>query len=364
MQRLDKSLKERIYLLLANQISLTHWKFNVRGQSNRIYEQNLTSNSYSCSCPDHSTKHTFCKHLLFLLVRVATQMDLAEIICDNKNNWNSVAFDICSSSWIERLKNHINSNNNVDKNAVGSDCSICFEEMKSDEKLVKCITTCKNYFHNSCISMWLSTGHDNCPLCRGKWIKTDTNNELVVNILSKPIQEPIQENNQDDDDDEISDVADIDTDDENFIKNNIVKDLYFVNANEYQRYKVEEDCTIKGFCNKVGIILSKHDIYYEFIKPEVIETSRNLIIINKNTGDIYIGNHTKTLAKTNQSVYYTNSKGERVNKISKPIPDLRYMVFIKSISSHKKLYKDQEIICQSLLRIQNQNQNDNDTIDD
>ena len=283
MLRLNRSLKEKIYLLLANQLSLTHWKFNVRGQSNRIYEQNLTTNSYSCSCPDHSTKHTFCKHLLFLLVRVATQNDLAEIICENKKNWSSVAFDICSSSWVDRLKNHINANNNntVDANAVGSDCSVCFEEMKSNEKLVKCITTCKNYFHDNCISMWLSTNHDTCPLCRGKWIQNDEN-ELVVNILTPVISEPASEP-----------VSALEPASE-------LEKLYKVNKTAYNYYTIEEECTIKGFCNKIGIKLSKYDVYYEFIKPQIIEFYRKLIIVNKITGDMFIGDDTIKLAKTNQ----------------------------------------------------------------
>ncbi len=189
MLRLKRSLSEKIYLLSATQVSNTHWKFNVRGQSKKIYEQNLQPELFSCSCPDHTTKHTFCKHLLFLVARVAIQMELAGTISENKSNWNNNAFNTCALSWISRLKNHINKEKktDVDIDAIGNDCPICFEVMKEGESLVKCVTTCKKFFHKDCMSLWLSSDHDTCPLCRADWVEaTEEPDELVVNILPTP----------------------------------------------------------------------------------------------------------------------------------------------------------------------------------
>ena len=341
MLRLNRSLKEKIYLLLANQLSLTHWKFNVRGQSNRIYEQNLTPNSYSCSCPDHSTKHTFCKHLLFLLVRVATQLDLAEIMCENKKNWNSVAFDICSSSWVDRLKNHINTNKcNMDANAIGSDCSVCFEEMKSDEKLVRCITTCKNYFHDNCISMWLSTNHDTCPLCRGKWIQNNEN-ELVVNILKptivdnpielKPepvlIQEP-----------EItSDIEDNIQEPNNNIEENYTK-IIPCDPNKFKLYIADEDMNVNKFQIKNKLPKDKKNIiYYEFIKTEKIPSWKKVLLMDKNTNEIFSGDNTKKIAKLKFCSYNNQIKCSPTD-----IPN--YYVFLISFNGNNKITKNQRII--------------------
>ncbi len=369
MLRLNRSLKERIYLLLANQVSLTHWKFNVRGQSNRIYEQNLTPTLYSCSCPDHSTKHTFCKHLLFLLVRVATQLDLAEVITENKNNWNSVAFEICSSSWIERLKNHINNTengNNVNSNAIGNDCSVCFEEMKENEKLVKCTTTCKNYFHDNCISMWLSTNHDTCPLCRAKWL-AEENNDLVVNIL-KPniINEPIeltheppltleeltsiltpedympdlqQQNEIITPEPEIISEQNINTEELlRMFKEDETK-IFHCDPNKYKLYIVDEDMNVSKFQIKNKIKKDrKNNIYYEFIKTEKIPFYKKVLLMDKNTNEIFSGDNTKKIANLKCSGY----KDNQIKCSPTDIP--KYYVFLMSFNGNTKITKNQKII--------------------
>jgi hypothetical protein len=344
MLRLNRSLKEKIYLLLANQVSLTHWKFNVRGQSNRIYEQNLTPNSYSCSCPDHSTKHTFCKHLLFLLVRVAIQMDLAGVITEDKKNWNSVAFEICSSSWIERLKNHINNTenvNNVDANAIGNDCSVCFEEMKEDEKLVKCTTTCKNYFHDNCISMWLSTNHDTCPLCRAKWL-AEENNDLVVNILKptiinepepelipEPILEPILEPE-----------IEPDINFEELLRKIKEEETKIIpcDPNKFKLYIADEDMNVSKFQIKNKLPKDgKNIIYYEFIKTEKIPFFKKVLLMDKNTNEIFSGDNTKKIAKLKFCSYNNQIKCSPTD-----IPN--YYVFLISFNGNNKITKNQRII--------------------
>jgi hypothetical protein len=176
MEKLERALRERIYLLTANQ-STNLWEFTVKGQSSKIYTQKLTPESFSCTCPDHYLKKGFCKHLLFLLSRVANQTEIAVIVCENKSKWNDELFMICSVLWLERLKSRqatVVSQVNEDiakklKDAVGENCSVCFEEICANDRLLICETTCKNVFHNDCLQMWFNTGHDNCPLCRAKW---------------------------------------------------------------------------------------------------------------------------------------------------------------------------------------------------
>lgn len=176
MLRLRKSLSEKIYLLNANQVSNVEWTFKLRGQSNNTYEQVLSSTSFSCSCPDHKSRATFCKHLLFLVARVAVQMELASKLQQNKANWKTTAFDACVAAWINRLKNHTTMNSGSVVEKVDGDCAICFEEMKSSDELVKCNLTCKNVFHKDCMKQWLNSGHNTCPLCRADWV--EVNNEI------------------------------------------------------------------------------------------------------------------------------------------------------------------------------------------
>lgn len=60
-------------------------------------------------------------------------------------------------------------------------CSICLEQITKDAytKLL-----CKHYFHIGCIVAWLSTGNNNCPLC-----KRTVQNEENLNQLPPPIIE-------------------------------------------------------------------------------------------------------------------------------------------------------------------------------
>ena len=193
MLKLKKSLSEKIYLLSAKQVNKTEWNFSLRGQSLNVYNQILRPDFFNCSCPDHSTRNNFCKHLLFLVSRVAIQMELAASISVDKNKWNNDAFNACVPSWINRLKCHIAKKGTVkpiNEKAVGSDCSICFDTITDKDVLSQCIKTCKNYFHQDCIKRWLETGHDTCPLCRSDWIEpttTTTPEEAISSSVSVDI---------------------------------------------------------------------------------------------------------------------------------------------------------------------------------
>jgi len=192
MLRLKKSLSEKIYLLNANQISDVEWAFKLRGQSNNIYEQVLSSTAFSCSCPDHKSRAIFCKHLLFLVARVAVQMELAAKLQQNKANWKKTAFDACVASWINRLKNHTSATRREVVEKVDGECAICFEEMKEGDELVKCNLTCKNGFHKDCMKQWINSGRNTCPLCRADWVEVNNKiageENIAVNLLQVQVQ--------------------------------------------------------------------------------------------------------------------------------------------------------------------------------
>ena len=180
--RLQRSLKERIYLLAAFQEFVDMWNFTVRGQSSRIYNQQITTNECKCSCPDNKSRNIFCKHLLFLISRVGLQLEIANDVSkyngssDLSDVWDRAKYDKCTQAWVSRLLSRDGVINNtfgqslsMTVSAVGSDCSICFEAMTETDSLAQCKTTCKNYFHDGCINLWLASKHSTCPLCRADW---------------------------------------------------------------------------------------------------------------------------------------------------------------------------------------------------
>ena len=162
--RLLKSLSEKMSLLSAVQTADV-WTFSVRAQSNSVYTQQLTGKSYSCTCEDHKSKQTFCKHLLFLVARVAKQFELAADMAQRpKTTWKPKTFNACVASWMQRLC-HLVAPATATYDAEGT-CCICYEDIGMNA--VQCKTTCKQWFHKECMTQWL--GHaSTCPLCRAEW---------------------------------------------------------------------------------------------------------------------------------------------------------------------------------------------------
>jgi hypothetical protein len=178
-QRLIKSLSEKMCLLSAiRNENGEEWTFKVRGKTNNIYDQHLSATKYSCSCPDHTGKNTFCKHLLFLVVRAAKQYDLGcELTQRPKTTWKKSAYNACSVSWIKCLSHLISATvePSVDIDGI---CAICCEDLKSASTcasdLVECSKTCHNHFHKECIDRWLEHG-STCPTCRTQWSLNNEN---------------------------------------------------------------------------------------------------------------------------------------------------------------------------------------------
>ena len=148
-QRLIKALSEKMCLLGAIQKDGgSEWVFKVRGQTNNVYEQSLCNEKYTCSCPDHQSKGTFCKHLLFLVARVAKQYELGgELAQRPKTTWKKNAYNACSTSWTRCLAHMIVAEPEitaVPPAAIDGVCAICFEDLSGcTDPLVECETTCQ-----------------------------------------------------------------------------------------------------------------------------------------------------------------------------------------------------------------------------
>ena len=52
---------------------------------------------------------------------------------------------------------------NVDLENLINECSICLEQYKLNEKIIK--LDCEHIFHKSCINLWFQN-NNSCPICR------------------------------------------------------------------------------------------------------------------------------------------------------------------------------------------------------
>jgi hypothetical protein len=364
--RYEKALSERIYLLTAFQFRQDHWIFNVRGQSNNVYRQEIFPNHYNCSCPDYAIRKSFCKHLLFLISRVANTPDMARNLCINSIKWDSNKFDTCVANWLNRLRGRLDDNNhesssdtnNAFNNAVNNDCSICFEEMKNGEIFSQCITTCKNYFHESCLKLWINSGHNTCPLCRATWVeknqRTDDiyeidRNHVGIILLEDRNTQDNHHNNHNDNNNDNESEAETESDTDSDIHTHGTNQEETLQEEALQEEAPQEDTTnkiqIKSNVDKTSVkeLCNVHwyhytQLYYEFIKPEIVHENRKFILVDKelinNKHNMIKGDIVKEMLGL---IINDNQK-------TNPIYLQDYYVFINCTSTNKILNAEQKYI--------------------
>jgi hypothetical protein len=177
--RRTRGMKQTMFLLgvyLNNRV----WEFRVKGTTND-YDLTINSQEIKCSCPDFQGRGRICKHLYFIIGRIAQNVSLidtleSEIECGERGSkLTEEEFTNLTNTLTLRLVQRLSQqkpkqdNNDIDKD---DDCTICFEPLNGC-KLKRCCdesdNSCKNYFHMECILNWLSRDKS-CPLCRRKWV--------------------------------------------------------------------------------------------------------------------------------------------------------------------------------------------------
>jgi hypothetical protein len=101
---------------------------------------------------------------------------------------------------------------------------------------------------------------------------------------------------------------------------------------KFQIFTVDEDCGIKEFCTKMGITFLKGRGFYEFTKNEIIQPQKEIVLMDKATGELYEGDVARTIAGI--------TKNEERAKV-KPGNLDKYRVYIQSTSPNRKLLKNQ-----------------------
>ena len=107
------------------------------------------------------------------------------------------------------------------------------------------------------------------------------------------------------------------------------------NSAKFQILDVDEDCSIKEFVEKMGLPFKRGRGFYEFTKAETIQQNKEIILMKKDTGELYEGLGARTKANL---ISYDEKK-----KI-KPTDVADYRVFIQSTSYNRKLLKDTKFL--------------------
>ena len=97
-------------------------------------------------------------------------------------------------------------------------------------------------------------------------------------------------------------------------------------ASKYQVLNVDSAISIKDFITQNGLVFKKGKGFYEFTKPEVIGLDKEVVLMKKDTAELFEGKHARNI------IGLTDEK-----KKYKPKDIDEYKVFIQSTSYNRKL---------------------------
>ena len=162
LSRIERALKQPIYLLSADHEEPNEWVFQVQGFSGNHYTVNINSEECNCTCPDYTQRHNICKHVFFIIGRIAQDQN-----CLLKFNKSVNIFDIKPDLTQILKKRLVGRLGNVEVVAETEksrndfeDCCICFEDVIGNNTNFQCFQ-CKQYIHKQCITKWKK---NTCPL--------------------------------------------------------------------------------------------------------------------------------------------------------------------------------------------------------
>ena len=100
----------------------------------------------------------------------------------------------------------------------------------------------------------------------------------------------------------------------------------------FQVFAVDEDMGIKDFCTKMGITFKVGRGFYEFTKPEVVQKTKEIVLMDKTTKELYEGDVARVIAGIGSNEEKAKIKPGKLEK---------YRMFVQSTSANRKLLKDQ-----------------------
>lgn len=180
-ERLNRALKQRMYLLEVFKNNDKDWSFVVEGFSGNNYGLIFAEKGMSCGCPDFKQRGRICKHMYFILGRVFINKTILNAL-KMKANVNIYDYSEYFEGQIETFLNKTNDTTDKIKKKIKikddekekekdndedkEPCSICFEEFGNE--LVYDCEVCKKQIHKECMDRWLKH-NKSCVLCRSPW---------------------------------------------------------------------------------------------------------------------------------------------------------------------------------------------------
>jgi hypothetical protein len=171
-ERAHRAKTQKIFLANRN-VDDNSATFQVLGSTGNIYNVALDG-APICSCPDHSTRGSRCKHILFMLIKIFnvedpykttfTQEEIQKYIDAYKANISRFNVQVDPNTV-----NKSNVNYDVGEKYLDDDCCVCLDPIQNGEERVHCKKVCGRCIHTNCYNM-IKQVSKNCPYCMQKMV--------------------------------------------------------------------------------------------------------------------------------------------------------------------------------------------------
>lgn len=150
--RVERAISQKLYLINRN-VDSDSATFDVMGSRGVSYIVTLDGNP-SCTCPDHTTRGSRCKHILFILIRIFDLVDPYQKKFTQKEVKGYI------KKYIENIKK-LNIKYDVVKGCVDvgakyldDNCPICLDPILNGEVYIYCKQSCGRCIHTDCFDMY------------------------------------------------------------------------------------------------------------------------------------------------------------------------------------------------------------------
>jgi hypothetical protein len=109
----------------------------------------------------------------------------------------------------------------------------------------------------------------------------------------------------------------------------IKSDIIPCNGAKFQVFTVDKKCSIKEFVQEMNLTFKVGKGFYEFTKPEIISDKKEIVLMDRKTGELFEGEKTREIANIAHS-----------EKKIKPSDIPNYRVFIQSSSYNRVLIEN------------------------
>ncbi|RHZ66069.1 hypothetical protein Glove_309g130 [Diversispora epigaea] len=157
-QRIERAMKEAMYMIDSKEINPTHQKYSVLRATGGVFIVDIAK-TVLCSCLDFQNGF-HCKHILFILLRILKLDSKSKLIYQKALKKKELKFIFNNSPRIiypskgivDRLKAIAKRDQN-NRKPIDDDCLCCNEPLGNQEILIWCETCGKN-IHQDCFTQW------------------------------------------------------------------------------------------------------------------------------------------------------------------------------------------------------------------